>query len=281
MTAVLDFAAQPTPAQSAPARRLRALGTGPRDDAPSAPSLSHQLLVRAAAETSPEARKELQDRVVVLNQQVAANIASRYRQRGLDAEDLGQVAALALVKAVRGYRPDRGRDFLSFAVPTIRGEIRRHFRDHGWLVRPPRHLQEVQLQLRAAEGSLTQRLARRPTAAETATELQLKVSDVRDAELARGCFHATSLDAPVSPGFTDTVADRLSHLDPELEAVENRIALQPLLAGLTARERSILTMRFVDGRTQKDIGAVIGVSQMQVSRLLTGILAKLRGQLCA
>jgi RNA polymerase sigma-B factor len=209
---------------------------------------------------------------------VAGEIARRYHGRGIPAEDLGQVANLGLVKAVQGFDPAQGNDFLSFAVPTIRGEIRRYFRDFGWTVRPPRSVQEVQARLSGAEAELVQQLGRSPRPSELAEHLGVDLELVLDSMSANGCFTPVSLDAPVGPGETNP-AERLGGLDVEFTRAEARVALGPLLENLTPRERRILEMRFYGGYTQAEIGADIGVTQMQVSRLLTRLLTRLRRRL--
>ena len=236
------------------------------------------LLTRIEAGTAAE-RPALEDRVVRLNMSIASDVARRYRGRGIAADDLDQVALLGLVKAVKGYRPGRGSDFLSFAVPTIRGEVRRYFRDNGWTVRPPRSIQELQARITAADGDLCQVLGRSPRPSEIAEHLGEDLSRVIDALSANGCFVPTSLDADNGDAEDAGLGDRLGGADPGYASAEARVVLKPLFAGLDERERLILEMRFVRGCTQAEIGEAVGVTQMQVSRLLAGLLAKMRGQL--
>lgn len=240
--------------------------------------LTRTLLDRMVAE--PSRRDELAEEVVRLNMAVARDVARRYDGRGIAIEDLQQVAYLGLVKAVQHYDPDKATDFLSFAVPTIRGEVRRWFRDAGWVVRPPRSVQERQARVASAQQDLWQDLGRLPTPEEIASALDDDPAAVRDALAARGCFAPSSLDAPARgvDGGSD-VGERLGECDSGYARIEARVALKPLLGELTPRERRILELRFVTGATQAEIGADIGVTQMQVSRLLTGIFARLRTQL--
>jgi len=207
---------------------------------------------------------------------VATAIASRYRTRGIATEDLEQVAYLALVKAAQGYDAALGNDFLSYAVPTIRGEIKRHFRDLGWTVRPPRRIQELQARITAADALLSQELGRSPRPSEVAAHLGEQVEDVTEALATVGCFTPASLDRPAGEDGTATVSDLIGSEDAAREAAEARTVLAPLVRRLGERDRRILLLRFFRGWTQQEIADDIGVTQMQVSRLLTRILADLR-----
>lgn len=232
-------------------------------------------LLAEAYSTSGEAQAVLQDEVIRLNMGVATEIARRYHGRGIPGDDLDQVSYLGLIKAVRGFDPDHGSDFLSFAVPTIRGEIRRYFRDFGWTVRPPRSVQELQSRITAAEGELYQSLGRSPRPSELAEHLGVELDLVLDSLSANGCFAPMSLDAPPADGESGP-GDRLGDWDTAFGSAEARVALGPLMLGLTPRERRILEMRFIGGCTQAEIGAEVGVTQMQVSRLLARLLSRLR-----
>ena len=223
-------------------------------------------------------RHALEDEIIRLNMPVASDCARRYRGRGVATEDLEQVAYLGLVKAVRGFEPERGPDFLAYAVPTIRGELRRHFRDLGWALRPPRSIQELQTRILSVESDLAQELGRSPRPSDLARHLEVDLEQVLDALGASGCFHPTSLDAPTPEG-EDALGDRLGTVDPAFQEAEARVTLHAVLRGLTARERRILELRFFGGCTQAEIGADIGVTQMQVSRLLNRILTRLHDRL--
>lgn len=214
--------------------------------------------------------------MVELNLQVARDIARRYRGRDIDLDDLEQVACLGLMKAVRRFDPSRAEDFLSFAVPTIRGEVRRYFRDHGWMVRPPRSIQETQAKVRIAEETLIQEFGRSPRPLETAEHLGLPPELVREALAVNGCFVPSSLDASSTHSETSLLGASLGTDERGFAAAEARVTLAPVLSSLSDRERLVLDLRFVHGRTQSEIGEEIGASQMKVSRMLAAILAKLR-----
>ena len=239
---------------------------------------TERLLREAAKAASETERSALLDEVIAINLHVAAEIARRYHGRGIPEEDLDQVASLGLVMAAQRYDPDRGHDFLSFAVPTIRGEIRRHFRDVGWTIRPPRAVQELQTKISAAEGELYQQLGRSPRPSEIAEHLGVELDLVRDSLAANGCFAPTSLDT----SFEETdggPTDRPGEFDPAFSRAEARVALKTVLTDLSPRERRILEMRFFGECTQAEIGDEIGVTQMQVSRLLSRLLSRLRERL--
>jgi RNA polymerase sigma-B factor len=207
-------------------------------------------------------------------------VAARYRRRGIPDEDLEQVACLALVRAARRFDPARGHDFLSYAVPCIRGEIRRYFRDQGWMVRPPRAIQEMQGRISATESQLASRLGHPATPVELAAEFDAPVAEVESALSANGCFIPTSLDQ-VPDGEKSPIGEQFGAHDPGMEAAEARVVLSSVMGRLTAREREILDMRYTGGRTQQEIGDAIGVTQMQVSRLLKELLVRLRAELGA
>ena len=230
------------------------------------------------ADADPDERADIDDQLIRLNMQMAVDATRRFRGRGIATEDLEQVAYVGLVKAVKGFDPDRGHDFLSFAVPTIRGEVRRHFRDLGWTVRPPRSIQEAQTKIVACEGELYQQLGRAPRPSEIAAHLGLELDLVVEALGASGCFAPASLDAPAHEDGEPT-GHHLGHTDEGFDHAEARAVLQPVLARLSKRERTIVEMRFFRGCTQAQIGEEIGVTQMQVSRLLSRLLARLREEL--
>ena len=225
--------------------------------------------------TESSRRAELDDQIVRLNMQVAVDATRRFRNRGIATDDLEQVAYLGLVKAVQGFDPDRGHDFLSFAIPTIRGEVRRHFRDLGWTVRPPRSIQETQSKVIACEPELYQQLGRAPRPSDLAFHLGLDLETVIDALGASGCFAPASLDAPTH-AEADALGPRIGFTDPAFDRAEARAVLAPILARLSAREKLIVELRFFRGCTQSEIGKEIGVTQMQVSRLLSRLLERLR-----
>lgn len=238
-----------------------------------------RLLAELHATTDEHEKKALRAEVVVLNMGVARAIAHRYRQRGLAEDDLVQVAYVGLVKAVNGFDPSHERDFLSYAVPTVTGEVKRHFRDFGWTVRPPRRVQELQGQIARLSSELTNRLGRSPKPSEVAAEIGLDVETVIEALAADGAFTPASLDVPVGEDGAATLGDLMPGQDTDLESAEARIMLGPAVRSLAPRDRRILELRFFEGWTQEQIAQDIGVTQMQVSRLLSRILKDLRNHL--
>lgn len=237
------------------------------------------LFTRAAELSDLVERQQCLDEIVLINTGVAEALANRYGQRGADPEDLMQVAYLGLVKAVQGYQMGEGPGFLAYAVPTISGEIKRYFRDFGWMVRPPRRLQELRSAATAAAADLEQAQGRPATTAELAENLGVGVAELAEVERARGSFSALSLDAPVRDEGSPALGDMLVDESDAYDQVDDLETLRPALAMLSPRDRKVLLLRFVRGMTQEQIGQEIGVSQMQVSRLLTRILTSLRDQL--
>ncbi len=242
-------------------------------------ALSQQLLQRAACETDPVERKRLQDEVVVLHMGLARAIAARYRGRGIADEDLQQAASMALLKAARNFDASLGVEFLSYAVVTMKGEVKRQFRDYGWMVRPPRPVQKLQADVSRAQGDLTQRLGRSPRVKEVAAHLAVPEEDVVEALSADGCYTPTSLDTPVGVDGAGVLGELLPDDDSAMSEAEARIMLTPAVRSLPEREREILYLRFFKQQTQSQIAAEVGSTQMQVSRILARVLVQLRGQL--
>ena len=240
-----------------------------------------ELFRRLHATEDDLVRRRLLDEVVLANLRVADAIAGRYRRRGTPSEDLEQVARLALVRAAGSFRPERGHDFLSYAVPTIRGEVRRWFRDHGWMVRPPRRVQEAQLQMTSYAAAFSLHTARDPRIEDYSRDLGLDERTVVEALSANACYTPDSLDRPAAQDASGrgSLGDRLVAQDRELERCEARQLLEPALAGLAPRDRLVLRLRYADGLTQREVGERIGVTQMQVSRILTRVLGQLREEL--
>jgi len=239
-----------------------------------------ELLDRAQHARTVSGRRRILEEVILVNRGVAEAVASRYRRRGVAQEDLDQAAYEGLVKAVFRFDPDRNKDLLTYAVPTIRGELQRHFRDHSWSVRPPRRVQELQWRVNHCLEDLTQRLGHEPSDAQVREELDLSREEYDEAMVAYGCFSPTSLDQPLTLDAAATVADVIpdesTDTDSSLEAAEARTTLEPVLKGLPERDRRILYLRYFEDQTQEQIGEELGVTQMQVSRLLTRILRDLR-----
>ena len=249
----------------------------PRPDDPvSRHRRADDLLARAEGCTDPDTACRLRQEAVLLTLDLPERVAGRYRGRGIDRDDLVQVGRMALVKAANGYRVGAGHGFASYALPTILGEVKRHFRDTGWAVRPPRSLQETRVRVLAEEDRLSQDLHRWPTPQELAEALAVDVEEVRSARQSGAAYTAMSLDLPSEEGGgVDVVAQESSDVD---DLLRLRVVCQGV-DRLTERERLIVHLRFVEERTQSEIGRVLGVSQMQVSRLLTSIIAALRRDL--
>ncbi|GAA1700566.1 SigB/SigF/SigG family RNA polymerase sigma factor [Kribbella yunnanensis] len=238
-----------------------------------------ELFEQRGRTTDPAEQQLLLERIVELNLEIARGIAQRFRGRGVEQEDLEQVAFVGLMKAATNYRLDADTPFIGYAVPTIRGEVRRYFRDSAWTVRIPRRLQELQGLVSAKLPDLEQELVREPTTEELAAYLEVDVAEIEQALAAKGCFNTLSLDRSAEDNglsLADLVPDQEDTAVSQLEAVD---MLQPILEDLGPRERRILELRFIEGWTQSDIGAEIGVSQMQVSRLLRRTLTTLRERL--
>jgi RNA polymerase sigma-B factor len=261
-----------TPAQHTPIRHV------PRSRERSDRAERTTEILDAIVRAKTRDRDQLVEDLVAVNMPVAESVAKRYRRRGVPDDDLEQVAYLALVRVARTFDPTRGHDFLSYAVPSIRGEVRRYFRDQGWMVRPPRGVQEMQGKISATESELASRLGHPASAAELADALDESVADVEEALAANGCFTPTSLDQ-VPDSAKSSVGDQLGSDDAGLEAAEARLVLSPVIRRLTSRERMILSMRYFGQHTQQEIGDAIGVTQMQVSRLLGDLLRRLRDEL--
>lgn len=209
---------------------------------------------------------------------LADHVARRFSDRGEPFDDLVQVARLGLLHAVNRFDPDNGAAFVSFAVPTIMGEVRRYFRDHGWAVKVPRRLKELSLQLKKAREQLSQQLGRAPTATEIANHLGIDREEAIQALLASSAYTTRSSDAPLAAGSGEgqSVGDSLGSLDASLEKVLDVETVRPLLAALPEREQTILRLRFFENMTQTQIANCFGISQMHVSRLLERSLNRLR-----
>lgn len=235
----------------------------------------------ADSSRSEEYRRQVRDQLVSGYMSVATHIAHRFTQRGQPLEDLTQVAALGLINAVDRFDPNRGKDFLSFAVPTITGEVRRYFRDHGWSMRVPRRLQELRSAINKSVTQLGQDLGRAPTAGELAEHLGVSVEDVYEGYQVGAAYRISSLDELAShdEDSNSTVEETVGAEDERLSTVDDRAYLSPAMAQLSERERTIVGLRFFDHLTQTQIASRMNMSQMHVSRLLSRSLAKLRSVL--
>ncbi|MBD3546322.1 RNA polymerase sigma factor SigF [Streptomyces sp. JV180] len=215
--------------------------------------------------------------LVELNLALVKFAASRFRSRSEPMEDIVQVGTIGLIKAIDRFELSRGVEFPTFAMPTIIGEIKRFFRDTSWSVRVPRRLQELRLDLAKAGDELSQQLDRAPTVAELSERLGITPEEVVEGMTASNAYTASSLDAkPEDDEGEGALADRIGYEDNGLEGIEYVESLKPLIAALPARDRMILSLRFVSNMTQSEIGEELNISQMHVSRLLSRTLAKLR-----
>ncbi|MCV7250180.1 SigB/SigF/SigG family RNA polymerase sigma factor [Mycobacterium koreense] len=243
------------------------------------PEMFRQLVALPAESSEFSAQR---DKIVERCLPLADHIARRFDGRGETREDLVQVARVGLVNAVLRFDVDAGSDFVSFAVPTIMGEVRRHFRDNSWSVKVPRRLKEMHLRLGATTAELSQRLGRAPTPSELAAEMEVSRSEVVEGLVAGSSYNTLSIDSGSGSGGDDDVraiADTLGSVDAGMERIDNRETLRPLLAALPERERAVLILRFFESMTQTQIAERVGVSQMHVSRLLAKSLARLRDQM--
>ena len=228
-------------------------------------------------EEGTHAHAYVRNTLVELNLALVKFAASRFRSRSEPMEDIVQVGTIGLIKAIDRFELSRGVEFPTFAMPTIVGEIKRFFRDTSWSVRVPRRLQELRLDLAKAGDELAQRLDRAPTVAELAGRLGLSDDEVVEGMAASNAYTASSLDAQSEDDDSEgTLADRIGYEDDGLEGIEYVESLKPMIAKLPPRDRQILSLRFVAGMTQSEIGEELGISQMHVSRLLSRTLVRLR-----
>jgi len=232
-----------------------------------------RLLRRYHVEGDTSAREAVVQRFLPL----ARQLARRYAGAGEPLDDLVQVASLGLLKAVDRFDPDREVAFSSFAVPTILGELKRHFRDRAWSIRVPRDLQELSLKLDPAQEAASRDLGRAPTPSELAARLGVTEEEVLEAREASHAYRAMSLDRPRTEGDDDggVVSDSMGGEDPAFSRAEDAATVHRLLRLLTPREREVLRLRFEEDLTQQEIGDRIGVSQMHVSRLIRQAIARL------
>ena len=224
-------------------------------------------------------RPNLRERAIEAWLPMAHRLARRYARRGEMFDDLAQTAVVGLIKAVDGFEADRGVEFPGYAVPTIVGEIKRHFRDRTWAIRVPRRLQEMRLHIGQAQTELSHLLHRSPTVADIAAHLDVSEEEVLEGLEGGRAYRAMSLSAPVGDSSILELGDTIGSPDHGYDLVELNSALPPALSCLTERERRIVLLRFYGNMTQSRIAEEVGLSQMHVSRLLAAALAKLRTQL--
>lgn len=223
------------------------------------------------------ARQRLCDEIITHTLPLADRLASHYYGRGVSAEDLQQVARTALVQAMRRFRGGGQNAFIAFAVPSVRGELKRYFRDREWTVRPPRRIQEARLAILKAHEELTQELGREPDVLELAAATGFDACTIREAQGVGHCYQPDSLDRPLGDaGDAGTLGTTTGDLEPGFAKADARITLEPLLEQLSSRDRHLIVLRYFEGLTQKETGLQIGISQMQVSRIENRILKDFR-----
>ncbi|MDR8411771.1 SigB/SigF/SigG family RNA polymerase sigma factor [Nonomuraea sp. 3-1Str] len=242
---------------------------------------AEELLAEMVRIDTPDSlRERLRERIVEMHRPLAMEIARRYRYRGEPLEDLLQAAYVGLMKAINGFDPTLGHAFRGYAVVTMTGEVKRHFRDRTWAIRVPRLYQERRSELNRLVADLSQTLGRSPTVAELAAKMNISEEDVLLTLDASAAYSTLSLDAPLG---TDDDAASLGDVIPEdddtLSTMLDREAVKPLIDALPSREKHILLLRFFGNMTQAEIAAEFGISQMHVSRILRKVLDQLRAEL--
>ena len=252
----------PTPVLSEPGAVHRSPDTDQRAE------LGAQTLdrFRLAREAGPQTRQQILDEIVTTHLWLADAVARRFRDRGEEADDLRQIARAGLVEACTRFDPDQG-PFTAFAFPTVTGLVKRHFRDHGWSIRPPRPTQELSAEMWRCWPEAAQVVGGEPSERQLAEILGATVDEVRRARCASQAYTCSSLDA---------LAQDRSEDDPEGDRCEARVLVESVWPDLDDAERDLLRMRFFEERSQSDIATVLGTNQMQVSRLLARLMAKLR-----
>lgn len=238
---------------------------------------THELFRRYKEEGDMDAREKL----VMSHLNLVRFLANKFKNRGEAIDDLMQVGYLGLLKAIDRFDPARGLEFTTYATPTIMGEIKRHFRDKGWSVRVPRRLQELSAKVNQATDELTTELQRSPTVEEIARYLDATVDEVLEAMESSSAYSSVPLEAPGSSDSDDapSVLDRYASEDSELAFTDDRLVIEEALAGFSPREREVIELRFVKGMTQIEIAQKLGISQVQVSRLLRRTLKKIQDKI--
>jgi len=235
---------------------------------------TRELFRRYKEEGDEEAREQL----VMSHLNLVRFLASKYKSRGEPLDDLIQVGTIGLIKAVDRFDPARGLEFTTFATPTIMGEIRRHFRDKGWSVRVPRRLQELSNKVNQTKEELTKTLQREPSVGEVAEVLGVTVDEVLEAMESSSAYSSVPLESPGASADDDapSILDRYVSEDKDLASSDDRMAIEEAMRDFSPREQEIINMRFIEGLTQVEIAQKLGISQVQVSRLLRRTLKKLQ-----
>lgn len=225
--------------------------------------------------------EEARDRLIVSHLNLVRFLASKFKNRGEPLDDLVQVGTIGLIKAIDRFDPERGLEFTTYATPTILGEIKRHFRDKGWSIRVPRRLQELSAKVNQATDELTVELQRSPSVEEIAAKLGVGAEEILEAMESSGAYTSVSLEAGGSSEDDEAPAliDRLGSVDEDLDASDDRMVIDDAISDFSPREQEIVRMRFIDGLTQVEIAKRLGVSQVQVSRLLRRTLRKIQDKI--
>lgn len=225
--------------------------------------------------------EEARDQLIVSHLNLVRFLASKFKNRGEPLDDLVQVGTIGLIKAIDRFDPERGLEFTTYATPTILGEIKRHFRDKGWSIRVPRRLQELSAKVNQATDELTVELHRSPSVEEIAAKLGVGAEEILEAMESSGAYTSVSLEAGGSSEDDEAPAliDRLGSVDEDLDASDDRMVIDDAISDFSPREQEIVRMRFIDGLTQVEIAKRLGVSQVQVSRLLRRTLRKIQDKI--
>ncbi|WP_434620308.1 sigma-70 family RNA polymerase sigma factor [Arthrobacter sp. A5] len=233
---------------------------------------------RKARRSEGSLRRAIEDELVLGHLDIADTAARAYVIAGRDLDDLKQIASLGLIKAVRGFDPDRGTSFLAYAVPTVRGELKRYLRDSSWMVRPPRHLQDLRTTVSKTQPALAQQLGREPTLCELAIELGYDEQDIAEALNCQSSLHPESLEAPMDETAV-TLSEIITAKDSRPDRIEEILMLRGAIRRLPAQEQQLLYRRYFQEETQEEIGKHLAMTQMQVSRLLSRVLTNLQRSL--
>ena len=238
---------------------------------------TRELFRRFKQEGDAEAR----DQLIMSHLNLVRFLASKFKNRGESLEDLVQVGTIGLIKAIDRFDPERGLEFTTYATPTIMGEIKRHFRDKGWSVRVPRRLQELSAKVNQASDELTNQLQRSPSVAEIAEHLGTSVDEVLEAMESSSAYSSVPLEGGGGgeEDETPSIIDHYATEDPDLAASDDRIVLEQAIADFSPREQEVVRMRFDEGLTQVEIAERLGISQVQVSRLLRRTLRRIQDKI--
>ena len=259
---------------SAARRRLRRASKGkPAWDK----ERTRELFRRYKEEGDEEAREQL----IVSHVNLVRYIAAKFKNRGEPLDDLIQVGTIGLIKAIDRFDPSRGLEFTTYATPTIMGEIKRHFRDKGWTIRVPRRLQELSAKVNSATDELTARLQRSPSIEEVAEYLDTTADEVLEAMESSSAYSSVPLEAQGGNEDDDapSVIDRYASVDGDLEASDDRIVLEEVIGEFPEADQQAIRMRFIDGMTQVEIAKRLGISQVQVSRMLRRVLRRIQDKI--